>query len=152
MTLPPVAKQVRLFWAHHISDSEVAHLRYLFRILDRDAKGFINQDDISRELPDDNFSLGTISIGDRELGFEEFIAIGLGEEFLDESHLSKLFSMISTTKTLSWRSFVQSLFENASTQSSVLEKSICSRPIVIDSRHMTLDDFIRCVDRKLDAN
>jgi len=140
----PIQKQVRLFWAHQINDSLVPHLRYLFRILDRDAKGFIAMEDLVRESPDESFrQTGPYDpVSHLNVGFEKFIAIGLDDSFLDDDHLSIAFGMISASEEMPLKDMVRSLFGHEAPITSF--ESLCGEGFKDGGEAISIKDFIRC--------
>ena len=63
--LPLFARNMRRLFVHHVDDCELSRLRYLFRILDKQAKGYVTIPGTSDE---------------ERFGYEEFLSVGLETE------------------------------------------------------------------------
>lgn len=76
---PLFARYMRRLFVHQIDDSELSRLRFLFRILDKGANGYVTVSGLHDE---------------ERYGYEEFLAVGLEKEDI-KTHLGSFFRYVS---------------------------------------------------------
>ncbi len=129
-SLPLFARHVRRLFVHEMNDSEFPHLRYLFRMVDQQARGIVN-------IPEED--------GDRYFEYGEFITLGLEDNDL-EGRLGSFFRFLSNGEDLIREEALLEKFPGLNIQ--VMRRMIRScEPGELPNKinPMNLGDFRRCM-------
>ena len=135
-SLPLFAKYMRRLFVHEIDDSELSRLRYLFRILDTKARGYVT-------------ITGIVDGSEERYGYEEFLSTGLDAENVRD-RWDVFFKYISGGKNILTLDGLCELFPGLS-QDVVKDMMQSCRPEEsLDPQFvMSRDDFERCMNTKI---